>query len=285
MLILIAGGGGYVGRGITQRFCAEHDFINVSKTRGSEFAVNNALVDLERSLNFLRFDRPIDMIINCVECHPDNFESGERMKRAYVASARHLIEYAEDFGVKKFIHFSVNHINTVENDYQQAKFVVEGLVKSSGLQYIIFKPTIIFGENSPLDYLIDSLLAKTALFKFWKDDARIAPIHIFDVVSNVGYALKNDECWNNTYALYGPDMMGFEEILTRRARFGRPRFLSVPMAMARRSFLNLKNAGSPPRHLRLLLDWVNTDDRLNRSREPLVEPQFSYKRRGYGYGL
>ncbi|MDR2639018.1 MAG: NAD-dependent epimerase/dehydratase family protein [Helicobacteraceae bacterium] len=274
MLILIAGGSGYVGRGIIERYCLSRDFINVSLTRHAALAVNNVLVDLSKPINFLRFDKPIDMIINCVECRAESYAGDEKNKRAYLAAVRHLVEYAQDMDIKKIIHFSVNHINTVENDYQQARFVAEGLIKSSGLDYIIFKPTVIFGENSPLEYLINSLLSRSVLLKFWKEEAQIAPVHLLDVLANVGYAIEHDDCWNETYALCGPEMMNFEEMLFRRRMIKRPKLVNAPSALARRSAL--KNAPVPSNHLRLLLDWVNADDSHGYART-LVAPQFSYK--------
>ncbi|MDR2151265.1 MAG: hypothetical protein LBO72_00435 [Helicobacteraceae bacterium] len=273
MRILIAGGSGYVGRGIIERYCLTNDFINISLSRHADLAVNNALVDLSLPISFLSFDQPIDMIINCVECRATDNSNGDN-KRAYLAAVRHLVEYAQDRDIKKFIHFSVNHLNTVENDYQQARFVAEGLVKSGGFDYIVFKPTVIFGENSPLEYLMNSLLSRSILLKFWKEDARIAPVHLLDVIANVGYAIEHNDCWNETYALCGPETMSFEEMLFRRRMIKRPKLLSAPSGLAMRSAL--KNMPVPSNYLRLLLDWVNADDRRVYARS-LVEPRFSYK--------
>ncbi|MDR0664372.1 MAG: NAD-dependent epimerase/dehydratase family protein [Helicobacteraceae bacterium] len=274
MRILIAGGSGYVGRGIIERYCLTHDFINISLTRQAGLAVNNVLVDLTRSIDFLNFDEPIDMIINCVECRDeDNVDNGKN-KRACMSATRHLLEYAQDRDINKFIHFSVNHINTVENDYQQARFVAEGLVKNSGISYIVFKPTVIFGENSPLEYLINSLLSRSVLLKFWKEDTHIAPVHLLDVIANVGYAIEHNDCWNETYALCGPETMSFEEMLFRRRAIKKPKLISAPSAFARRSAL--KDTPFPSNYLRHLLDWVNADDSHVYART-LVAPQFPYK--------
>ncbi|MDR2906210.1 MAG: NAD-dependent epimerase/dehydratase family protein [Helicobacteraceae bacterium] len=256
MRILIVGGSGYVGGAVVDNFHNDHDFINMSRTRGNEFCVNNTLLDVAKPLGFLQFDKPIDMIINCMECHPDNYADNETMKREYLAGVRHLLEFAEKNGVKNFIHFSVNHIHAVENDYQQAKFVAEGLVKKSGVKYIIFKPTIIFGKNSPFDCLIESMMKKSILLKFWREDAKIAPVHILDVIANIKHALKNDKCWNETYVLRGPDVISFGHLIAGRNVIG------TPMALAMRSAMGLSS--KRPRHLRLVLDWVNVDDSRNR---------------------
>ncbi|MDR0747573.1 MAG: NAD-dependent epimerase/dehydratase family protein [Helicobacteraceae bacterium] len=273
MRILIAGGSGYLGSNIIRRFSNEHQFINISLTSTAKQAAVNVLVDIVKPLAFLSFDRPIDMIINCVECFPQRYENGEKMKKSYLAMMRNLVEFARNNSISKIIHFSINHINTIENNYQQAKFVAEGLIKNAGINYIIFKPSIIFGQNSPLDYLIDKLIAKMILFRFWSDDAKLAPVHISDVLSNIEHAMYENNCWNESYTLRGPEILRFEEMLVRKMH-RRPFVLGAPNAIVRQSLISGSNI---PEKMKLLLDWVNSDG-LGFSR-PLLRPQhfYSYK--------
>ncbi|MGE4294316.1 MAG: NAD-dependent epimerase/dehydratase family protein [Campylobacterales bacterium] len=272
MRILIAGGGGFVGRHIVERFGDRHDFINLSLSTALEGAVNNIRVDLTRPLDFLKLDKPVDLIINCVECHPVSFAGDAEMKKAYLLIVRHLLEYAKNNHSPKFMHFSVNNIGTVENDYQQAKFVAEGIVEHSGLTHLIFKPSIIFGDKSPLDRLIEAVMSRGVLPRFWDKRVKISPVHISDVLENVGHALENDGCWNNTYSLCGPEYMGFEEILLRHAPM-KPRFFKAP-AFAQRAVLNKTFQDAPPRHLKLLLDWIGSDNLC--AKAPLLRPQVFY---------
>lgn len=272
MRILVAGGGGYVGRHIIDRLAQEHDLINVSLSSHVEAAANNIRVDLTRSLEFLRLDKPVDLIINCVECHPGSFANDTEMKKAYLSAVRHLLDYAKANNIRRFMHFSVNNIGTVENDYQQAKFVAEGIVEHSGLEYVIFKPSIIFGDQSPLNRLIDAVMSRGLLPRFWDKRVKISPVHISDVLANVGFALAHPECWNDTYSLCGPEYMGFEEILLRHAPM-KPRFFKAP-AFAQRAVLNKTFQDAPPRHLKLLLDWVSSDNLCFKA--PLLRPQVFY---------
>lgn len=272
MRILIAGGGGYVGRRIVDAFSDRHDFINLSLHTQLDKAVNNIRVDLTRSLDFLNLDRPVDLIINCVECHPDSFKNDSEMKKAYLNIIRNLLDYAKRTAVPRFMHFSVNNIGTVENDYQQAKFVAEGIVEHAGLSHLIFKPSIIFGDKSPLDRLIEAVMSRGVLPRFWDRQVKVSPVHISDVLANVGFALESDTCWNNTYSLCGPEYMGFEEILLRHAPM-KPRFFKAP-AFAQRAVLNKTFENAPPRHLKLLLDWVSSDNLCLKA--PLLRPQVFY---------
>jgi NADH dehydrogenase len=287
MRILIAGGSGYVGRNIIKRFCKSNDFVNISLRNYVYQAVNNILIDLAKPLHFLQLDKPIDMIINCVECHSSNYDSSEQMKKAYILTVQNLIHYAKMHSIKYFIHFSINHINTVENDYQQAKFVAEGLVRNSNLQYAILKPSVIFGQNSPFDYLMDSVLKRVVLFRFWNDEAKLAPIHINDVLSNLNYLMRNDNCWCESYNLTGPETLGFEEMLYRyfnnkkqavhqppssiayRKTDNKPTILNAPFSILKQSILD-----GVPQKLRLLIELDN-DENLSFAKI-LIKPKLTY---------
>ncbi len=256
MRILIAGGSGYVGSRIIERLGGEHDFINLSLTRPAQGAINNLLLDLTQPIDFLRLDQPVDMVINCIECYRAG--SQEEGKRRYLAVVRNLLEFAKANRVPRFMHFSVNNIDTVENDYQQAKFVAEGLVEHAGLDHLIFKPSIIFGDKSPLQRLISVLTTRRVLPRFWGPQTVISPIHIEDVLRNVAHALDHPECWGATYPLCGPEYMGFEELLSRHAPH-RLRFVTTP-ALAARLALFRMSRGEAERHLRPMLSWIATDN-------------------------
>ena len=270
MRILIAGGSGYLGSQIIRQLGAHHDFINLSLSRQASGAVNDLLLDLSRPIGFLKLDKPVDMIINCVECHPDRQADGA--KKEYLAAVNHLLAFAKANQIPRFMHFSVNNIDTVENNYQQAKFVAEGIVEHTGLEHIIFKPSIIFGSASPLDRLVEAVLSRPVMPRFWSKEAMISPVHISDVLKNIEYALAEPSCWNQTYSLCGPEYMGVEEMLLRNAP-SKPRFLATP-EMATRTLLKSLFKEAPNRHLRVLLDWIATDNVCQKS--PLIRPKTFY---------
>lgn len=274
MRILIAGGSGFVGSRIVKRFSKTHDFINISLSKPSPQAANNLQLDLTKPMDFLNLDKKIDLIINAVECHPSLFENDKDVRKAYLEVTKNLIDYAKRTGVKKIIQFSISNIETVENDYHLSKFVSEGLIERSGLDYVILKPSVIFGDTSPLDLIVESILSRKIMPRFWNKDIKLSPVHIKDVLDNLAFVLENqtNEVWDKSYALCGPNSFTFEEILLKRAS-KRPQFVKAP-AIAGKFFVQTALKDAPPKHLRILLEWVKSDG-FSLKMSPLT-PQISY---------
>jgi len=112
------------------------------------------------------------------------------------------------------------------------------VVEHSGLDFIIFKPTVIFGHNS----LFDTVLGRFATLKVLPKNIaqqRFAPVFIGDVLRNVGYAMGHDECWNKSYTVCGPEHMDVKEALDRY-HVKTPSVVKVPklisMIQLRRTF-------------------------------------------------
>ncbi len=223
--ILLLGGSGYIGRAVIDHF-REYNFINLSLKRFNEKASNNLLFDLRRGLEGITFDAPIEMIINCTDliacAHPKSDEN------CYSDTMRALVEYAKKNGIKKIIHFSsyADVRNLADERYTSAKLFADRIIEKSGLEYVTFSPTVIFGRGSLFDELMREVsklpfMAKNALEK------RFAPVYIDDVMRNLAYVLEHAEAWNRHYIIKGPERLNLREALNRyNSRI--PRLVALP---------------------------------------------------------
>ncbi len=211
--ILIIGGSGYIGSEIIKAFGGAFNFLNLSRTRLSDKASNNILYNVHLGIDFLNFSEPIDMVINCGE-----FSDCSRVKengRCYAETLEKVVSFAKKNSIKKIMHFSHHSDETAyNNDYVHNKLLADRVIEHSGLEYIIFKPTVIFGHDS----LFDTVLGRFATLKILPKNIaqqRFAPVFIGDVLRNVGYALEHGDCWNQSYVVCGPEQMEVKEALSR----------------------------------------------------------------------
>ena len=227
MTILIAGGSGFVGSQIIGHYQGRHNFINIAKSRSSALTSNNVLVDLSRDTEFLSFSEPIDMVINCMEIEPEGGVYTEEARQRYVQATKNLVELARKSGVKHLIHFSANVSKDAANDYQFAKLLAERAVEHSQIHHIIFKLSVVFGNDSPVERFVNRMLKRLWVPCLVDEVVRVAPVHISDVLSNLDHAFAHDECWNEIYAITGPEPMSFKELMERHA-YKKVRYLKLP---------------------------------------------------------
>ena len=67
-------------------------------------------------------------------------------KELHVNGVNRCIEIAKSIGVKQFILMSANGVKPDGTEYQRTKWEADGILKKSGLQWTIFRPSLIFGD-------------------------------------------------------------------------------------------------------------------------------------------
>jgi len=122
---------------------------------------------------------------------------------------------AERKGIKRFIHMSANGAN--ENShikYYRTKYEAEELIKTSNLEYTIFRPSIIFGKGDGFITLLAKNMKRLPLFiNFGKGNF---PLQLIDVNSVATYFVKsinNKQTVNKTFCLCGEKIYTYIDIV------------------------------------------------------------------------
>jgi len=223
---LIFGGSGYIGSEIIAK-CEGFNFINVSKTRKNLKASNNILIDITKGVEFLNFDVKIDTVVNVTEL----YDCIDKNPRCYADTIEGIVEFVKNKKVKNFIHFS-NFIpdNTYHNDYIHNKLLADKIVENAGINYVIFKTTQIFGDDSTFDRFIENF-KKSSFLPSFIADKRVAPVYINDVIDNLRYVLAHKNSWNHSYILCGPELLSLSEAVSRYRDNGKIKVFSIPPMM------------------------------------------------------
>jgi NADH dehydrogenase len=118
--------------------------------------------------------------------------------------------------------------------YHQSKFRAEECVHASGLEWTIFRPSIIFGPNDAFVNKLAGLIRNLPALPVIGDGAyRIQPIFAGDVARCFVMALEMPETTGNTYELCGPDRLTYNELLDTIGRvLGKSHVTKVPNPLA-----------------------------------------------------
>jgi uncharacterized protein YbjT (DUF2867 family) len=150
-----------------------------------------------------------------------------------VANTRILISAAAEAGVRKVVHISVSNPSLESHlDYYAGKARTEEIVRSSGLEWAVVRPTLIFGRGDILINNIAWLLRRMPVFVMpERGRYRVQPVAGEDVAEIATWAAAQRE--NLTVDAAGPEIMTYAELVDSVAIAvrRRPRIVHLPAGL------------------------------------------------------
>ncbi len=220
-MILISGGTGFVGSHLIPRLAASDNKIrclvrSLAKTEAlQEHGAELALGDVTDPQSLSAAMQGVDTVIHLVAIIRE--ARGASFSGINAQGTRNVVEAAKSCGVKRFIHMSA--LGASPNPryrYTYSKWQGEEAVRSSNLDFIIFRPSAIFGPGFGYSF-IDSMIRSLTMFPFiapvpGSGKTRFQPIWVEDVVSCVIQTLEGEK-GSQTYEIGGPEHLSYEEML------------------------------------------------------------------------
>ncbi len=158
---------------------------------------------------------------------------GLTFQQAHVGAPKALLAACHRAGVRRFIHMSALGASpTGQAEYQRTKFEGEQLVRASGLDWTVFRPSFILGEGSKfikqainwakgeeqpwifMPYFTRGVEdTSVPLGPVHRIDPVVQPVAVEDVAKAFVSAIPNEKSFGETYNLVGPDRLSFPELL------------------------------------------------------------------------
>ena len=163
----------------------------------------------------------------------------EQFRRVMVDGTRDLLTAAGEAGVRRFVHMSALGTSDSTKDlvpYYRAKWDTEHLVRGSGLTFVIFRPSFIFGRDGgilPTFVKLARLTPVTPIIGSGRQ--RIQPIWVEDVAEYFTRAVDLETATGGLFEIGGPDAVSWNEFwehLKRVRRIRRPS-VHVPLGLMR----------------------------------------------------
>jgi uncharacterized protein YbjT (DUF2867 family) len=171
---------------------------------------------------------------------------------AHVEATRNALEAAKQNGITRYIQMSaLGTYAHATSKYHQTKWQAEELVRASGLNWTIFRPSLIYGEGSEF---INSMLPLvkaplTPIISPGMDTGLLQPMHIDDLCACfVQTALDTEgHTFGHIYECGGPERLTTEQILGILAALsGRSlRKVKIPLALAKLAMGSGEKLGLP----------------------------------------
>lgn len=156
-------------------------------------------------------------------------------------SAKRVIDAAVVANVNRFILMSANGVKRDGTLYQTTKYKAEKYLKATGLNWTIFRPSVIFGDPRGraefCKQLRDDMLALPIPAPMFyeglvpKDAGQfmMSPIHVTDVATLFVQSLPMGATFGRTYHLGGAETLSWREIVGRIAAASKRHKWMVPV--------------------------------------------------------
>ncbi len=254
-MILVTGGTGYVGSRMVQKLVETGKPVRVlardpdaarAKLPAGVEAVRGDVTEPDTLPAALA---GVDTVIHLVAIIRET--GGRTFEEINYRGSVNMVEAAKAAGVRRYLQMSALGATPDPNfPYHDTKYRAEEKVRASGMDWTIFRPSIIYGPGDQFFRTLYGLARIPGPFPLPDGGvAKFQPVWLWDVVDAFVYSLDKPETTGETYEIGGPQVMSYKEMVgimmdatgTRRPMLPLPIPLIQPIA-----FLFDKVLPNPP---------------------------------------
>ena len=251
-MILVAGGTGFVGGGIVGELCRRGKRVAVLTRSVDQAADRFPGLDVEYRQGDVRESETLhaasagaEVVIGCAQFPNSPIENparGYTFEEVDSRGTENLVAAAKEAGVRRYVYLSgTGAAPDARYHWFRAKWRAETAVRDSGIPYVIFRPSWVYG---PEDKALNRFLGMPRFLPFVPligaaGKQRLQPVFVDDVARAVAAALDNPAAVNQTFEIGGPDVLTMKEIVRaalevsgkRRLLLSAPRGVMKAVAM------------------------------------------------------
>jgi NADH dehydrogenase len=221
MKVFLTGGTGFVGSEVLHQLVAAGHTVRALVRPGSEkklAILDNVEVhhgDATEAATLAGALAGCDALIHLVGIIREFPARGITFERLHVEATRNVLGAAGEQGVKRYLHMSSNGTGPAgTTGYHRTKWQAEGMVREAGLDWTIFRPSLIFGPGGEFVNMLADLIRKTPIVPVIGDGHyRMQPVAVAQVAASFVRALSMPETIGQTYHLGGGQSYSYDEIL------------------------------------------------------------------------
>lgn len=252
MRVLIIGGSGFIGTGLTEELHDRGHMVTVlSRTPNSDSlpdgieSVSGDVTDYE-SIEPSFEDQ--EVVVNLVALSPlfTPPEGNQMHEQVHLHGTEHVVTAAETHGIRRLVQISALGADPDGSTaYIRSKGRAEQVVRESALGWTLIRPSVVFGEGGEFIGFTKRLTTPYVTGLPGGGKTRFQPLWVGDIAPMLADAVVDDRHANQVYEIGGPDVLTLAEVasLVYQANGKSLVVLPVPLPLAR---LGLTLAGAIP---------------------------------------
>jgi uncharacterized protein YbjT (DUF2867 family) len=241
MHVLVVGGSGFVGTALCRELAERgHDVTALSRSPEDAdlpSGVTTAMGDVTAYDSIESHFAEQDAVVNLVALSPLFKPSGgdEMHDTIHRGGTENCVRAAEAHDVARFVQMSALGADpNGRTAYIRAKGAAEGIVRDSELDWVIFRPSVVFGDGGEFVPFTKKLAPPYVTALPGGGKTRFQPIWIGDLVPMLADAVEDDAHVGNAYDVGGPEVLTLAEVAKlAHSADGRPvNVIPIPMGLA-----------------------------------------------------
>ena len=229
MKVLITGGTGFIGSHVRDELLARPEMDDgrilrmtrrpAGKTDGDE-RCEFVAGDVRDAGSLVRATAGVDAVIHCVQFpnHPvENASKGYTYLEIDAKGTERLVDACKANGVRRIVYFSGAGTSPDRpQSWFKAKVIAERAIRESGIEYVILRPSWIYGPDDRSLNRFVSFVRNLPVVPVIGDGTNLVqPVSIFDVAKVAAAALFEAEATNRVFELGGPEELTMDELIGR----------------------------------------------------------------------
>lgn len=259
--VLVTGASGFVGRYVVRELiargygavCLARDTEKMRRVVPDVAAAQLTVVkgDLNDAESLRRAAQQAQAVIHLVGIIFDLPLKGQTFQRVHVEGTRRVMDAAKQAGMRRFAYVSaIGARPDGPSEYHRTKHQAEEIVRNSGLEWTIFRPSIIHGPDGEFMQLMKTFVSFRPVWQFGvvpqqvpvipyfgRGANKLQPVSVRDVAHCCVASLDMQGAAGRTFEMGGPEALTWKQLYTvcRETIPGAVRFkpmVSLPVPLA-----------------------------------------------------
>lgn len=242
MKLFLTGGTGFLGQSVLRQLAqAGHQVYALTRDskRVQVRGVEAVTGDISNVSSWEEALKGVDACIHMIGILREHRSQGVTFQKAHYQATVDMVKACQRNGISRFIHVSANGVEKSSSvPYMRTKALGEQAVQSSGLDWTILRPGLVYaGEVNEQNFIrtLRSHLDALPMFPYFGDGSyRMSPISAPEVAESIVASLTKPESIRKIYHLCGPETYTYKAMLHMLNEVGKYRcsLFSVPMWLA-----------------------------------------------------
>lgn len=192
-----------------QTRCLVRRTSNIEKLK--ELGIEVAYGDVTDRESLKEALKGVDAVVHLVGIIVEH--KGASFEIIHTQGTINLVEACREAGVRRFIYISaLGARENARSQYHITKWEAERAVIKSGMEYVIFRPSIMIGEGGEFITMLSKIVRWAPVIPIIDGESKVQPIYVENTVDCIIKSLTDPRTNNRIFEIAGPEQITYKEL-------------------------------------------------------------------------